>query len=101
MRQAAANCWIAGCVLRRKLHDRSKQPANAAFIRSQIIGDSVYEGNPDQHQVDWRIESINSSLGDVQRANTCLNMTQAQTQLQAALQWEAQLPRTTLFDFLG
>ena len=41
-----------------------------------------------------------SGVQDADEASAITNMTQAQTQLQAALQSEAQLPRTTLFDFL-
>ncbi len=41
-----------------------------------------------------------SGVQDADEAATITDMTQAQTQLQAALQSEAQLPRTTLFDFL-
>jgi flagellar hook-associated protein 3 FlgL len=41
-----------------------------------------------------------SGVQDANEAEDITNMTQAQTQLQAALQSEAQLPRTTLFDFL-
>ena len=46
---------------------------------------------------------LQTQLAGVQDANEAediTSMTQAQTQLQAALQSEAQLPRTTLFDFL-
>jgi flagellar hook-associated protein 3 FlgL len=46
---------------------------------------------------------LQTQLAGVQDANEAAditNMTQAQTQLQAALESEAQLPRTTLFDFL-
>jgi flagellar hook-associated protein 3 FlgL len=42
-----------------------------------------------------------SGVQDADEAADITNMTQAQTQLQAALQSEAQLPRTTLFDFLS
>ncbi len=42
-----------------------------------------------------------SGIQDADEAEDITNMTQAQTQLQAALQSEAQLPRSTLFDFLG
>jgi flagellar hook-associated protein 3 FlgL len=42
-----------------------------------------------------------SGVEDANEAESITNMTQAQTQLQAALQSEAQIPRTTLFDFLG
>jgi flagellar hook-associated protein 3 FlgL len=41
-----------------------------------------------------------SGIQDANEAADITNMTQAQTQLQAALQSEAGLPRTTLFDFL-
>jgi len=42
-----------------------------------------------------------SGVQDANEAEDITNMTQAQTQLQAALQSEAQLPKTTLFDFLS
>ncbi len=41
-----------------------------------------------------------AGIQDANEAEDITNMTQAQTQLQAALESEAQLPRTTLFDFL-
>ncbi|HEX5227572.1 MAG TPA: flagellin [Bryobacteraceae bacterium] len=41
-----------------------------------------------------------AGLQDANEAEDITNMTQAQTQLQAALASEAQLPRNTLFDFL-
>lgn len=42
-----------------------------------------------------------SGVQDANEAEDITNMTQAQTQLQAALQSEAQLPQSTLFDFLS
>jgi len=42
-----------------------------------------------------------SGVQDADEAGAITNMTQAQTQLQAALQSRAQLPKTTLFDFLA
>ena len=42
-----------------------------------------------------------SGLQDANEAQSITDMVQAQTQLQAALQSEANLPKTTLFDFLG
>lgn len=42
-----------------------------------------------------------SGVEDANEAEAITNMTQAQTQLQAALQSEGSLPKTTLFDFLG
>src|SRR5581483_10416792 len=41
-----------------------------------------------------------SGIQDANEAEDITNLTQAQTELQAALSSEAQLPRTTLFDFL-
>jgi flagellar hook-associated protein 3 FlgL len=41
-----------------------------------------------------------SGVQDADEASAITNMTQAQTEMQAALQSEAQLPRNTLFDFL-
>jgi flagellar hook-associated protein 3 FlgL len=41
-----------------------------------------------------------SGVQDADEAANITNMTQAQTQMQAALQSEAQLPRTTLFDYV-
>ena len=42
-----------------------------------------------------------SGIQDANAAQAITEMTQAQTQLQAALQSEAQIPRTSLFDFLA
>lgn len=42
-----------------------------------------------------------SGLQGADEAQSITDMTQTQTQLQAALQSEAKMPRTTLFDFLG
>jgi flagellar hook-associated protein 3 FlgL len=42
-----------------------------------------------------------SNLQDADTTNAILQLTQAQTQQQAALQSEAQIPRTTLFNYLG
>ncbi|HTW63184.1 MAG TPA: flagellin [Bryobacteraceae bacterium] len=42
-----------------------------------------------------------SGVEDANEAESITNMTQAQTQLQAALQSEANLPKSTLFDFMG
>jgi flagellar hook-associated protein 3 FlgL len=48
-----------------------------------------------------QLQSQLSSVQDADEAQAITEMVQAQTQLQAALQSRAQLPRTTLFDFLG
>lgn len=42
-----------------------------------------------------------SGVQDANEAEDITNMTQAQTQLQAALESEAQMPRSTLFDYLS
>lgn len=42
-----------------------------------------------------------SGVQDANEAEDITNMTQAQTQLQAAVESEAQLPRTTLFDYFS
>jgi len=42
-----------------------------------------------------------SGVQDANEAQSITDMTEAQTQMQAALQSEAQLPKTTLFDFMG
>jgi flagellar hook-associated protein 3 FlgL len=42
-----------------------------------------------------------SGVEDANEAESITNLTQAQTELQAALQSEGSLPKTTLFDFLG
>jgi flagellin-like hook-associated protein FlgL len=42
-----------------------------------------------------------SNLQDADVTQSILEMTQASTQEQAALQARAHLPRTTLFDYLG
>ncbi len=47
---------------------------------------------------------LQTQIGDIQNADmtqSILELQQAQTQQQAALQSKAQLPRTTLFDYLG
>jgi flagellar hook-associated protein 3 FlgL len=48
-----------------------------------------------------QLQSQLSGVQDANAAQAITEMTQASTQLQAALQSEAQLPKTTLFDFLG
>jgi flagellar hook-associated protein 3 FlgL len=47
------------------------------------------------------LQSQISNLQDADLTNAILELTQAQTQQQAALTARAQLPRTTLFNFLG
>jgi flagellar hook-associated protein 3 FlgL len=47
-----------------------------------------------------QLQSEISNLQDADETSTILDMTQAQTQLQAALQSKADIPQTTLFDIL-
>jgi flagellar hook-associated protein 3 FlgL len=47
-----------------------------------------------------QLQSEISNLQDADATSTILDMTQAQTQLQAALQSKADIPQTTLFDLL-
>lgn len=61
------------------------------------VADATNFGNTLQVQLQTQI----SNLQDADLSQAILNMTQAQTQQQAALQSEAKLPRSTLFDFLG
>jgi flagellar hook-associated protein 3 FlgL len=42
-----------------------------------------------------------SGIQDANEAESITNLTQAQTELQAALESEAQMPKTSLFDYLG
>jgi flagellar hook-associated protein 3 FlgL len=54
-------------------------------------------GNTLQVQLKTQI----SNLGDADLTQAILELTQAQTQQQAALESQARLPRSTLFDYLG
>ena len=48
-----------------------------------------------------QLQSQLSGIQDADEAQAITEMTQAQTQLQAALESRAQIPRTSLFDFLA
>jgi len=61
------------------------------------VADATNFGNTLQLQLQTQI----SGLQDADLTQSILNLTQDQTQQQAALQSEARLPRSTLFDFLG
>jgi flagellar hook-associated protein 3 FlgL len=61
------------------------------------VADATNFGNTLQLQLQTQI----SGLQDADLTQSILNLTQSQTQQQAALQSEAKLPRSTLFDFLA
>jgi flagellar hook-associated protein 3 FlgL len=61
------------------------------------VADATNFGNTLQVQLQTQI----SGLQDANAAQSILNMTQDQTQEQAALESEASLPRKTLFDYLA
>jgi flagellar hook-associated protein 3 FlgL len=73
----------------------NQQLAFYGTVQDQIQGAQTFGQN-----YTVQLQTQLSSLQDANEAADITNMTQAQTQLQAALQSEAQLPRTTLFDFL-
>ncbi len=73
----------------------NQQLAFYGTVQDRIQGEQTFGQN-------YTVQ-LQTQLSSVQDANEVVditNMTQAQTQLQAALQSEGQLPRTTLFDFL-
>jgi flagellar hook-associated protein 3 FlgL len=70
----------------------------AAYGNTQNkVSDATDFGNTLQVQLQTQI----SSLADVDLTQAILDQTQAQTQMQAALQSRAKLPRSTLFDYMG
>jgi flagellar hook-associated protein 3 FlgL len=74
----------------------NQQLAFYGTVQGRVTGAQTFGQN-------YTVE-LQTQLSGVQDANEAADitkMTQAQTQLQAALQSEAQLPKTTLFDFLS
>jgi flagellar hook-associated protein 3 FlgL len=78
----------------------------SSYLNSQLafygdtqnkVADATSFGNTLQLQLQTQI----SGLQDADLTQSILSLTQAQTQQQAALQSEAKLPRSTLFDFLA
>jgi len=63
--------------------------------------DNVTAATNDAATQQTQLQTQISSLQDTNATSTILDMTQAQTDEQAALQSEGQLPRSTLFDFLA
>jgi flagellar hook-associated protein 3 FlgL len=74
----------------------NQQLAFYGTVQGRVTGAQTFGQN-------YTVE-LQTQLSGVQDANEAADitdMTQAQTQLQAALQSESQLPKTTLFDFLS
>jgi len=65
------------------------------------VQDQVANATTDQATSDTQLRTQLSSLEDADETQAITDLTQAQTQQQAALTSEAQLPRTNLFNFLG
>jgi flagellar hook-associated protein 3 FlgL len=63
--------------------------------------DKLSEANDYGQTLQTQLQSQISNLQDADMATAIETMTEAQTQQTAALQSRAQIPRTTLFDFLG
>jgi len=63
--------------------------------------DNVTAATNDAATQQTQLQTQISGLQDTDATTTILDMTQAQTDEQAALQSEGQLPRSTLFDYLG
>jgi len=65
------------------------------------VQDQVTNATNDQATCDTQLRTQLSTLEDADETQAITDLTQAQTQQQAALASEAQLPRTSLFNFLG
>ncbi len=81
-------------------------PKVAQYLNSQLAfygttQDRVASATTNGQTLQTQLQTQISSLQDADLTQSILDLTQAQTQQQAALQSEAQLPRTTLFDFLA
>jgi flagellar hook-associated protein 3 FlgL len=74
----------------------NQQLAFYGNVQDQVQGALTFGQN-----YSTQLQTQLSGVQDANEAADITNMTQAQTQLQAALESEAQLPRTTLFDFLS
>jgi flagellar hook-associated protein 3 FlgL len=73
----------------------NQQLAFYGTVQDRVTGAQTFGQN-----YTLQLQTQLSGVQDANEAADITNMTQAQTQLQAALQSEAQLPKTTLFDFL-
>jgi len=81
-------------------------PAVDDYLNTQlasygVIQNKVADATRYGQTLQVQLQTELSGLQDADPTQAILQMTQAQTQEQAALQSEARLPRTTLFDYLG
>lgn len=65
------------------------------------VQDNVANATGEQGTDDTQLRTQLSTLQDADESQSIIDLNEAQTQQQAALQSEAQIPRTTLFNFLG
>jgi flagellar hook-associated protein 3 FlgL len=65
------------------------------------VQDNVANATSEQSNDDTQLRTQLSTLQDADESQSIIDLSEAQTQQQAALQSEAQIPRTTLFNFLG
>lgn len=73
----------------------NQQLAFYGTVQDRVTGAQTFGQN-----YTTQLQTQLSGVQEADEAAAITNMTQAQTQLQAALQSEAQLPRTTLFDYV-
>jgi len=62
--------------------------------------DNIAQATTDNQSLQTQLQTQISDLQDADVTSSITELTQAQTQQQAALESEALIPRTTLFDFL-
>jgi flagellar hook-associated protein 3 FlgL len=65
------------------------------------VQDNVANAASEQSNDDTQLRTQLGTLQDADESQSIIDLNEAQTQQQAALQSEAQIPRTTLFNFLG
>lgn len=80
-------------------------PAVASYLNQSLAfygntQDTITDATNYAQTQQTQLQSQISNLQDADETSTILDMTQAQTQLQAALQSKADIPQTTLFDVL-
>jgi flagellar hook-associated protein 3 FlgL len=78
----------------------------STYLNSQLafygtVQNKVSDATDFGKNLETQLKTQISSIQDADLTESILNLTQAQTQQQAALQAQAKIPRTTLFDFLG
>ncbi|MGD0617789.1 MAG: hypothetical protein ABSB67_09030 [Bryobacteraceae bacterium] len=76
------------------------------YLNSQLafygnVQDNVANATSEQSNDDTQLRTQLATLQDADESQSIIDLNEAQTQQQAALQSEAEIPRTTLFNFLG